>query len=253
MSSPLRILVIDDDPVMRELLEALLGYAGHRVEVVDSGIAALARLESHTEHFDVVLTDLHMPVLQGKELAGRLLASREPETLLLGMSGSSPTEDETHLLDEFLKKPFTPEQFEQALLRARSTVASGTHPVAAAPASKASVDDPILDETVFIRLSGMLPAEQLRGLYELTLDDIQGRLERMKAHAASGDTVALRAEAHAIKGGTGMVGARQIYALAARIETGDPFDFEIFTLACHRLRRMLDERLSTPAPASKKI
>lgn len=256
MSVPLRILVIDDDPVMRELLEALLGYAGHHVEAVDSGIAALARLEAETgakdegteAHYDVVLTDLHMPVLQGKELARRLLASRGPETVLVGMSGSSPTVEETHLLDEFLQKPFTPDQFEQALHRARTAARPAS---VEQPAEASAASDPTLDEAIFARLRNMLPAEQLRGLYILTLEDVHARVERMKAHVSEGDLEAAHSEAHAIKGSAGMVGARELHLVAAAAELATCIDFENFALACHRLRRMLDERLSTSGPVSK--
>ena len=52
----LRILVIDDDAVMTELLAAVLGMHGHDVVTAGSGEAALALLPSET--FDVVLTDL---------------------------------------------------------------------------------------------------------------------------------------------------------------------------------------------------
>lgn len=243
MSHSLRILVIDDDPVMRELLEALLGFSGHRIEAVDSGVAALARLASDPEPFDVVLTDLHMPVLQGKELARRLLETRGPSTLLVGMSGSSPSEEETQLLDEFLHKPFTPEQFEQALINARSHIKLDP-----APAPDAPPADIILDEATFTRLAAMMPADQLRGLYTLTLDDVAARVERMRAAHAAGDPDTVHAEAHAIKGGCGMVGARELHHLGAQAESSDSIDFENFTLAAHRLRRMLDERLNQRAP-----
>jgi CheY-like chemotaxis protein len=158
MSESLRILVIDDDPVMRELLEAVLGFAGHDVASVDSGELAVEQLEKEPTPPDVVLTDLHMPGLQGHELAARLQQMREPGTLLVGMSGSYPSEEETLLLDYFLQKPFTPEQFDEALRSARE----GHHGRSEFPEPPPQAVTPVLNEEVFGRLAATIPAPQLR-------------------------------------------------------------------------------------------
>lgn len=236
MSESLRILVIDDDPVMRELLEAVLGFAGHAVESVDSGEVALDQLQHGPTPPDVVLTDLHMPGLQGRELACRLQQTCGPGTLLMGMSGSYPSDEETRLLDYFLQKPFTPEQFEAALRAAREGHTGQTKQ--ADPGNKA-----VLDETVFSRLSASVPAAQLRELYAMTLTDVEARLKRMHAALDGGDLKKVREEAHAIKGSCGMVGASELYALAAATEGGtDAGSMHLaeFVPACERLRRMLD-------------
>ena len=244
MSDSLRILVIDDDPVMRELLEAVLGFAGHTVETVESGDIAVVQLEAMGVRPDVVLTDLHMPGLQGHALASRLLGLRTPGTVLVGMSGSYPSEEEKRLLDYFLQKPFSPEQFEEALRVARTQRTGG--PQAMAP--EAADGTAVLDEAIFTRLAETLPNAQLRELYTLTLDDVQGRVTRMLDGAASGEIADVRREAHAIKGSCGMVGARELYSLAATTEGGtaaDTMPLALFAPACERLKRMLDERLTS--------
>jgi CheY-like chemotaxis protein len=246
MQNPLRILVIDDDPVMRELLEALLEFAGHAAEVVDSGKAGLARLSSGAA-FDVVLTDLHMPGIQGHELAAALLAQRAPGTILLGMSGSFPSEDETRLLDVFLQKPFSIQQFEEAVDKAREHRLAGTSAPrdAASATSESSESDVVLDRGIFDRLAATLPAAQLRGLYDLTLDDVRSRVQRMQAAHSEGDFATVQCEAHSIKGGCGMVGASELYLLASNTEGGisaDALPLADFAPACERLQRMLDAR-----------
>jgi CheY-like chemotaxis protein len=244
MSSPLSILVIDDDPVMRELLEALLGVAGHHVRTVESGEQALTQLTLTAVRPDVVLTDLHMPGLQGHALATALLAARQPGTVLVGMSGSFPTEGETHLLDQFLQKPFTPEQFEHAVVAARSS-----HPEAPAAAAQPAAAG-VLDEGIFTRLAETLAPDQLRTIYAMTLDDVRSRLASMQASAHAEDLAAVRREAHAIKGGTGMVGATELYHLAAaaeQAESTNALPLDDFVPACDRLQRMLDERFKAPA------
>ena len=70
-----RILLIDDDITLRGLIHDELTRRGYAVGAVDSGEAALARLEE--ERFDVVLTDVNMGGMSGLELCARVLAMRE--------------------------------------------------------------------------------------------------------------------------------------------------------------------------------
>ena len=69
MSIRKRILVVDDEPLNRELLEALLTGLGHEVEMAPDGFAALAALKLG---FDLVLLDVMMPGMDGFEVARRI-------------------------------------------------------------------------------------------------------------------------------------------------------------------------------------
>lgn len=62
-SSPFRVLLVDDEPVIRELVQAMLEGGGVEVRCVDSGARALA--EARTHHPDLVLLDIVMPGLDG--------------------------------------------------------------------------------------------------------------------------------------------------------------------------------------------
>src|SRR5204862_185545 len=68
----LHILLAEDDEVMREYLTRALTRSGYRVTAVDRGTAALPLLD--TEHFDLLLTDIVMPEMDGIELAQRAAA-----------------------------------------------------------------------------------------------------------------------------------------------------------------------------------
>ena len=104
------ILVADDDPALRQLVKRTLTSSGYTVHAVGSGPEALAYLESRETPIDLLLTDLVMPDMSGRELAARV-RSRYPELPILFMSGY--TEDEVtrqSLHDEgqaFVPKPFT--------------------------------------------------------------------------------------------------------------------------------------------------
>ena len=65
----IRILLAEDDTVMREYLTRALERAGYAVSAVDRGTAAIPLLES--ERFDLLLTDIVMPEMDGIELARR--------------------------------------------------------------------------------------------------------------------------------------------------------------------------------------
>jgi CheY-like chemotaxis protein len=257
-----QILIVDDDAVTGELLLTLLSVEGHGVTHAYTGAEALDLAAAAGARFDLILCDIHMPGLNGNQLASALLSARNegnlhPGTLLVGMSGSTGKSANLELFDGFLTKPFTLEELARVSEQARAR--SGYSSVASAESgladessvtntekSESSAGESPLDELTFSRLRSKLPDDQVRLLYEMTLDDVRARLERMSAAAENGDEAAVRQEAHTIKGSCGMVGAVELQALAAATEGGSALDTSAladFAAACQRLQRMLDERL----------
>jgi len=106
------VLVVDDEPVVRTMMGRALEQAGYAVLYAESGAAALARAEEHAGVIHVLLSDLVMPGMSGRELARRL-AERRPGLGVLFVSGFPGEEVERRGLLEggrpFLAKPFTPE------------------------------------------------------------------------------------------------------------------------------------------------
>jgi DNA-binding NtrC family response regulator len=87
------ILVVDDDPVQRRLLESLIRRFGYEVECVDSGQAALARLESSASvPVDLLILDLVMPELDGMAVLERMRdKKRNVPTIVQTAHGSIET------------------------------------------------------------------------------------------------------------------------------------------------------------------
>jgi CheY-like chemotaxis protein len=244
-----RILVLDDDEVMRELLEALLTLKGHQVTLAGSGSEALAILAAEN-NFDLVLTDLHMPQIEGEELAARLRAAVSPGTLVIGMSGRHVLDGERRILDAFLPKPFDMAALENAIQSAHARrVNNASKSDSSLNSSNVETgSQPALNETIFNALGKTLPLKQLLELYDLTLADVAKRHTRIEAAAAAGDLDTVQREAHAIKGSCGMVGASELQALAAATEGGTTLNTSAISqipAACLRLRRMLDAKLQT--------
>ena len=80
----IRILLAEDDSVMREYLTRALERSGYAVTAVDRGTAALPLIEA--EHFDLLLTDIVMPEMDGIELAQKV-AEIAPATRVMFITG----------------------------------------------------------------------------------------------------------------------------------------------------------------------
>jgi CheY-like chemotaxis protein/two-component sensor histidine kinase len=87
--APLRVLFVDDEPLLRELLKEVLETDGHDVSVADGGQVALdifRAAQREGRPFDAVITDLGMPHLDGRRLA-QILKSESPATPVIMMTG----------------------------------------------------------------------------------------------------------------------------------------------------------------------
>ena len=108
-----RVLVVEDDAAVRAIVERVLGREGFEVLTAPDGEEALRRLEADGGPIDLVVTDLVMPGMGGRELRRRLLADRPglPVLLVSGYSGEEVARQGARETGEwFLEKPFTPER-----------------------------------------------------------------------------------------------------------------------------------------------
>jgi signal transduction histidine kinase/HAMP domain-containing protein len=86
---PLQILCIDDEPLLRELIKEILERDGHTVEVSDSGQSGIDEFRVARERgrpFDVVITDLGMPYLDGRQVA-KTIKQESPSTPVIMLTG----------------------------------------------------------------------------------------------------------------------------------------------------------------------
>ncbi len=113
------VVVVDDDPSVRQSVHTLLKREGYRVSVYDSADAFLQNLEFHTP--TVLLTDVRMPGMSGVDLQGRLKALGHDLPMVF-VSGESRQEEiiaaMKHGAIDFLLKPFTAQAMLDALQRA---------------------------------------------------------------------------------------------------------------------------------------
>ena len=101
------ILLVEDEPAVRQLFAQALIRAGYRVYEARNGQEAMKLFEQHGETIDLLLTDLRMPYMNGAELAQVLRARRR--TLKLICVSGYPTPGDDDLAADFLSKPFSRE------------------------------------------------------------------------------------------------------------------------------------------------
>jgi two-component system cell cycle sensor histidine kinase/response regulator CckA len=110
------ILVVDDEPAIRDIASRILRRAHYTVLTAPDGPSALRLASEHPGTIHYLLTDVVMPYMPGNELAHRLTAIR-PSTRVLYMSGYAEPmlADGTSTQVRLLDKPFTPDQLLTAL------------------------------------------------------------------------------------------------------------------------------------------
>jgi len=100
---PVRVLVVDDEEMVRSVLQRLLSLRGHDVTLASSGAEALQ--QAREQAFDVVFADQAMPVMNGRQFA-RHLREDFPELPIVLLTGDTDISDPEHAFDVVLSKPF---------------------------------------------------------------------------------------------------------------------------------------------------
>jgi CheY-like chemotaxis protein len=103
------LLIVEDDAMIRDILSRRLQYEGYQVITAVNGAAAVMRAQS--EHPDLILMDIGLPLLNGLQATQRLKAMPETWTIpIIALTAFSMTSDREKCLaagcDEYESKPF---------------------------------------------------------------------------------------------------------------------------------------------------
>ena len=125
------VLVVEDEPVNRELMQILLEEAGLRVELATDGLEAVERAARGS--VDLILMDMQMPKLDGPDAARRIRQTpRGADVPIIALTANAFARDRQVCLDagmdDFLAKPVDPEALFEAVLRAWSPPAPASRP-----------------------------------------------------------------------------------------------------------------------------
>jgi CheY-like chemotaxis protein len=130
-NGPLRILVAEDNPINRVVLEAMLARHGCEITLAEDGAAALQALASAEHGFDLVLMDCEMPVMDGfkaVQAIRRIEAERgTPARRVVAVTAAAFQSDRERCLaagfDDYVAKPIRVADLDAALHRARDAAA----------------------------------------------------------------------------------------------------------------------------------
>ncbi|WP_417455936.1 response regulator [Kordiimonas sp.] len=114
-----RVLVVEDEEAVRDYVSRVLTMHGHTVLVANDGAQAVELMNDH--HFDLLLSDIAMPMMDGISLALKVRATR-PHVPIILMTGFANERQRAHnlslLIEGLLSKPFTMDQLLGAVNKA---------------------------------------------------------------------------------------------------------------------------------------
>jgi ATP-dependent Lon protease len=112
----MRILVVDDEPIILTCCQRILEVQGHTVRLVGSADEAITAMED--DPFEVLLVDVKMPIRDGIDLV-REIKEKWAETSVIVMTGYATPEtirkSRSARADKFIAKPFTPDELLEVL------------------------------------------------------------------------------------------------------------------------------------------
>jgi two-component system capsular synthesis sensor histidine kinase RcsC len=189
-ATPLRILVVEDHPLNRQLLQEQLGLLGQHVVVAENGGRALEHF--HVAPFDLVLTDLNMPGMDGYTLA-RALRAQGARMPILAITAHAGEQERAVCLragiDEVLFKPLSIQTLDQALATyAREDLA---------------LPNPGAGYREFEKVLSSGPLSE--NVWEALSSSFQQYMAAIRVGVAANDMAAVCEGLHAIKGSFAMV------------------------------------------------
>ena len=251
---PLKVLLADDNPVNQDMVVFMLEGAGHRVEVVSTGIEAVEAVAGDHD-FDVVLMDAEMPKMDGLE-ATRTIRRREKPTgrrvPIIAMTAHAMKGDRQRCLhagmDAYLTKPVRSETLLQVLSSVAGGTAAGIVPETKQPAADVSPDAVMdIDSALKLAKGRKNLLGRVAGVF---LDDYPNVMNSIRGAVANDDYDAVRLAAHRLKGSLGTFAAGRARDAALRLESsageGDHQQVEA-------LIPRLEDELATLRPALEEL
>ena len=255
--SMLSILVIDDYPANRLLLSQQLSYLGHSVSDAEDGAHGLRAWRNG--HYDVVITDCNMPVMNGYELTQAIRdeerSSGAPPCLIFGLTANAQPEEKDRCLaegmDDCLFKPISLSDLSARL----ACVESGESPLKSAVSPVVEGDINLSSLQQLNRGDQTAIRKLLRNLASSNEEDMLRLIKLFGAHDLSG----LSELAHRVKGGARIIKAGVLIQCCEQLEEvcrGDDNAalteaVDALQQAMERLGHTLEQEIADPQAVEK--
>jgi signal transduction histidine kinase/DNA-binding response OmpR family regulator len=214
------VLVAEDNAVNRLFLAALLDRMGHSAHFVENGLEAAQAVQEH--RFDIVLMDVHMPVMDGIAAteAIRKLDAQAAALPVVALTADAYADTRMRCLsagmDDVLVKPLGLPELEALFQRCFGSAAPPS-----ADASRAGqtigAGMTLLDPQVLARLIELMPRAEAARLYDSLLTQAGDATERMRRALRDADTDELRRVSHGLKGAALNLGLHALAEAAGRL------------------------------------
>ncbi|MBV1901063.1 MAG: response regulator, partial [Kordiimonadaceae bacterium] len=218
---PLRILVVEDYGLVRDMLSTTLTKAGHVVVAVDNGSEAYEAIYSPVgETFDLIVMDMHMPIMDGAEAAQRIRHLEQStgvkQVPIIGISADVMSEHIRRFksagINAFVPKPLDWNEFGRVIQK----VMRDSHeqmPVYHSPLPKSEDGaHPLLMENVFAEFVETLSKQQSSELFAATISFFKDCTAKLEDLGEKPDFIKSKQLAHSIMGGASTVGAMRVSA-----------------------------------------
>lgn len=224
---PLRILLAEDNAVNQKVATQTLARMGYRIDVVGDGLEVLDAL--NRQHYDVVLLDVQMPVMDGLETAAQICRGRSTEDrprLIALTANAMPGDRDACLrsgMDDYISKPIQVDELVRALTRGRMEAE-----IEEIPSPPLFIQNQPIDTSETLSalvLQNLREIDALEESVELYLQETPKLLAKLHTAVAERDIHALQDAAHSLKSTSAALGAFPLSSASARIEvlsrTGD--------------------------------
>ena len=211
-----RILLVDDLEINRDLATTFLVQAGHIVETAVDGAEALAAVAAND--YDVVLMDIQMPVMDGFEATARIRSMPSPkrDVPIVAMTAYATRLDVERCakagMNAHIAKPIA----KHSLLDVVNACA--TYPPMPVPAPPLAAMVELFRPQALDTLERDAGLEKTLQLVAAILDKLERAIERMHDDAVNGAFARIQAEAHKLTSTTGLIGLARVSSLFSVIE-----------------------------------
>ena len=221
VATALRVLVVDDNEINRKLAGILLQQLGATIDQAENGVAAVDACSRNS--YDIVLMDMHMPVMDGIEATSRIRKMQEngPRTPIVALTANALSGDRERYLDagmdDYLAKPLG----EKALLNVMARWCGTARPSASAAAEEAprvaSAALPVIDANLGVeRAFGQ--ADVWRTILDMLVKDLPASMASIEGAFASQDMEELRKAAHKLHGSSSYCGTPALQNAVKNLE-----------------------------------
>lgn len=215
-----RILIVEDNSVNQLITRGMVESFGLQAEVINHGGEVLGALES--EEFDLVLMDVHMPVLNGYE-ATRLLRNsdfRDLPVIALTADVLKDDVDECFAsgMDDYLAKPISINALKDMLAKWLNLSADEVAYIREESDSVIAAGGCVLNPSTLENLRASIGDDVLKNVLSLFSEDSLPRLVAMHNAFIATDHEALRSASHSLKGSSAMIGADSLFSICAALE-----------------------------------